>query len=294
MFAFLWGYFFVRPRLYGGAYDLRYLGILAAAYLYFILTGHRFSIFFIVSSFFAIPTAAAWMQSRFGKLPPSSDPQQTQRILRLVKAAVPVIGLLFVGLTSFALYNSLYNVRSYADPVQAFVQRTLVQPTEFWWVTWESTIRGGQWDPAEAFRLMFITPLVDTQNTGIQFLMIKELGYERAAELIRLGEQFAGGYPEVLFELLGPYASWPAMILFAFVTVALLRLAFTATCNQRLGTAIFSVFLFYGFSILYIGGMLNFVMAPTFWIKVAGLAFFWVIERRREQTPRPSQRAVPW
>ena len=293
LFAFLLGFFFVRPRLQGGAFDLRYLAILMALYFYFVLTGHRFSIFFAVTAFFLIPVSAVWLQARAGRLPRSRDPEQVRRILAVARMAAPFIVLLLLALTSYALYNSLFNVRSYSDPVQAFVQRSLVQPTELWWVTWESSIRNGELNQARAFHQMFVDPIDGTRNTGIQFLMAKELGHARAASLLFYGEQYAGGYPEVLFELLGPYWAWPAMFVFAGVTLNFLRIAFIAVLNQRLGTAIFSIFLFYGFSVLYIGGMLNFLQAPTLYVKIALLIGFMLYERPPTRRPAVTMTRAP-
>lgn len=282
--SFLMGYFAVRPRLLGGGFELRYLAIFVALIFYFFLTGHRFSIFFAMTSFFVIPVAAIWMQARAGRLPPSSDPEQVRRIMTAAKAAAPLIVLLLAVISSWALYNSIYNVRGYGDPVQAFMQRSLVQPTEFWWATWSSSVLDGGLDPAGAFNFMFVQPLDAARNTGIQYLMARELGFARAAELLSAGEQFAGGYPEVPIELLGPFWVWPALFAFAAVNLWFLATAMSAVCNQRLGTAFFAIFLFYGFSILYIGGMLNFLLAPTLYIKFAGFAFFYFYERRHVPT----------
>ena len=58
-----------------------------------------------------------------------------------------------------------------------------------------------------------------------------------------------------------------------------LRIAMTAVINQRLGTAIFSIFLFFGCSVLYIGGMLNFLLALTLYAKVVLLIGFMLYER---------------
>lgn len=280
LFSFLMGFFFVRPRVSGGGYDLRYIGLLAALFIYFLLTGHRFSAFFATIAFFVIPVAAVMILGRGGRLLVSRDLEQARRVKSILRAAIPFVALLLFVMISYSLYNSLFNVRNYADPVEAFVQRTLVQPTELWWVTWESSIIGGNLDPGRAWIMMFVDPIDGSRNTGIQYLMTQELGYERAAELLRYGEQYAGGYPEVLFELLGPFLAWPAMALFAFATAFFLRIAILAVCNQHVGTAIFAAFLFYGFSLLYIGGMLNFLMAWTLYVKLALLAFFMVVEGR--------------
>jgi hypothetical protein len=279
LFAFIMGFFLVRPRLQGKSYELRYLFILLALFAYFILTGHRFSIFFSFTAFFIIPLSALQVLSQTGRLRPSDDPEQLKKVVGFAKAFAPLIIIVLIGAIAFALYNSIYNVRGYADPVQAFIQRSLVQPTELWWATWDHSILRGGRDGAQAFDLMFVNPVDGQRNTGIQFLMVKELGYERAAELLAYGEQFAGGYPEVFFELLGPFWAWPALIGFAFLTLNFLRIAMTAVINQRLGTAIFAIYLFYGFSILYIGGMLNFLLAFTLYVKIILLIAFMNYER---------------
>lgn len=279
LFAFMMGFFLVRPRLQGRSYELRYLAMLAALYVYFVLTGHRFSIFFSVTAFFIIPLAAVQLQAQAKRLRATEDPEQLRRVVRIARTMAPFLAIALVGIIAFALYNSIYNVRGYSDPVQAFVQRSLVQPTELWWVTWESSILHGERDPGQAFDLMFINAIDPDRNTGIQFLMVKELGYARASELLFLGEQYAGGYPEVLFELLGPFWAWPAFAAFALVTFNFLRIAMTAVINQRIGTATFAIFLFFGFSVLYIGGMLNFLMVVTLYIKIALLVIFMIYER---------------
>lgn len=279
LFAFMMGFFLVRPRLQGKAYELRYLVMLVALYAYFFLTGHRFSIFFSVTAFFMIPLAAVQLQSQARRLRPTDDPEQLKRVVRFAKIAAPFLLIALVGIIAFALYHSMYNVRGYSDPVQAFVQRSLVQPTELWWVTWESSILQGGRDAAQAFDLMFVNAIDPDRNTGIQFLMVKELGYGRATELLFMGEQYAGGYPEVLFELLGPIWVWPALAAFALVTFNFLRIAMTAVINQRIGTATFAIFLFFGFSVFYIGGMLNFLLVITLYIKLALLVVFMLFER---------------
>lgn len=289
LFAFTMGFFVVRPRLQGKSYELRYLFILLALYVYFVLAGHRFSIFFSFTAFFAIPLSALHLLSKSGRLRPSDDPEQLKRVVEIAKKLAPFILIVLIGAIAFALYNSIYNVRGYADPVQAFIQRSLVQPTELWWATWDHSILRGGRDGAQAFDLMFVNPVDGQRNTGIQFLMVKELGYERAAELLAYGEQFAGGYPEVFFELLGPFWAWPVLVGFAFVTLSLLRIAMTAVINQRIGTAIFAIYLFYGFSVLYIGGMLNFLLSFTLYVKFIILIVFMNYERpptRIQDPPR--------
>jgi hypothetical protein len=190
----------------------------------------------------------------------------------------PVLVAAGILMITFSLYNSIVNVRGYDDPVEAFVQRSLVQPAELWWLTWDSTVRSGSIEGSLAWSLMFDEPIDATRNTGIQFLMVKALGVERTSDLLFIGEQFAGGYPEVIFELFGPLLSWPILVLYGCVTAMLLRINVWAVATQRLLTAIFSLWVFFGFSLLYIGGMLNFIIAWTFWVKIAGLCAALILE----------------
>ena len=278
MVAFFTGYGFVRPRFEGRALDLRYLGILIAFYAYFLLTGHRVSAFFTMTTWFLIPVAAAVMMARVGALPPAPDSVRQRRLMLGLKAFTPLLATGLAVTIAFSLYNSLVNVRGYEDPAEAFVQRSLVQPTELWWTTWDASCSSCDASDSLAWQLMFDEPLDATRNTGIQFLMVKALGYDRSSELLDLGEQFAGGYPEVLYELLGPILVVPAMLVFATLTVALMRLIMLAVATGRVLTMVFAVYVYYGFSLLYIGGMLNFALAWTFWVKLGALAAFWLIE----------------
>lgn len=75
----------------------------------------------------------------------------------------------------------------------------------------------------------------------MQLLMMKNLALDRAAELLDMGQQYTGGFPEVLFELLGPW--------------------------------------FARFSLLLVSGILNFLVAWTFWLKCSMLAVAYIVER---------------
>ena len=114
----------------------------------------------------------------------------------------------------------------------------------------------------------------------MQMLMMKNLGYDRTSELLNMGQQYTGGYPEVLFELFGPWLALPAALLLNIPTAILLRICVVAVCEQRLMTAFMALYVFFGFSLLYIGGMLNFLVVWTFWAKVAILFVAYIVERR--------------
>ncbi|WP_448585427.1 DUF6418 domain-containing protein [Thermaurantiacus sp.] len=278
LFSFCLGYLLVRPRLSGRPYDLRILVVLVLLGLYFLLTGHRFSAFFNVASFLGLGFAAVWARARGGTLPDVTGEAAHGRSLIAARSILPALVVTAVLAIGFALYNSMVNVRGYEDPSEAFVQRALIQPAELWWVTWDSSVREGRIDGSLAWSLMFDEPLDPTRNTGIQYLMVKALGDERARDLLFMGEQFAGGYPEVIFELFGPLLAWPILIVYGFGTALLIRMVVWSVSQGIFMTSVLAVWVYFGFSLLYIGGMLNFIVTPTFWLKMATLMIVGTVE----------------
>lgn len=281
LLASLLGIMLVRPRVAGRDFDFAFLGFYLAMLAYFALTGNRFSAFYSFTSFFVLPMAAVPALSSCGRLPPAPDRSAWKRLLcsrlgvwsTLVVAIVGVAGLLL---------NSVIYVRAYDDPVAFFAERTLVQPVELWWVTWQDLAVGVRPDSTLIWESLFGNPIDPTRNTSTQMLMVKYLGWERATQLLEMGQQYVGGYPEVLFDLFGPWLAMPVALMFSIPTALLLRLVVVSTCEGRILTALMALFVFYGFSLLYLGGMLNFLIAWTFWVKIAVLALVYWWERLRQ------------
>ena len=98
--------------------------------------------------------------------------------------------------------------------------------------------------------------------------MIQDLGYSRASELLDAGQQYAGGYPEILLELVGFAPGLAFALMFALISAWILRFTIFSLAAGRLLTAIMAVYIYFGTSLLYIGGMLNFVLAASYWIKI--------------------------
>jgi hypothetical protein len=239
------------------------------------LTGHRFSAFYGYVCFFALPYAAAWMLKERRELPPLPH-SRTQRIMAR-KSTWLIIALAVFAVLCIVIYNSMVRVRGYDDPVGMLVQRILIQPGELWWVTWDRLFQYGNWTPDLAWELVFKNPFDTSRNTAIQYLMIKAIGFERAAVLLAPGSQYAGGYPEVLFELFGIVAALPIAFLFGLITAVVLRAIVLAVCRGNFGTVFMGIYVYYGFTLLYIGGMLNFLLVMTFWLKIALFAVvYWV------------------
>lgn len=270
LLATLIGTMMVYPRVRGREFDFRFLAIYVAVITYYALTGNRFSAFYSFTSFFVIPIAAVPMLAQLGYLP-AAPKRRTffARVLVARTTVVVAISLLGLALAELLAY-SLTSVRGYDDPADQFLQRSVVQPVQLWWMTWHglsesSTNAGLAWDAA------FLNPLDPTRNTSIQALMIKNLGGARAGELLDNGQQYAGGYPEILFELLGPITALAVALAFGIATAWLLRLIVLSVVRGHLLTAVLATYVFFGFSLLYIGGMLNFLLAWTFWMKCFAL-----------------------
>jgi len=275
LLAGMLGTFFIYPRLTGRGYHYRYIAILSFFFCYFALSGHRFSAFYSHVCFFGLPYAAACMLKERRELPPLPH-SRTQRIMGR-KSTWLIIVLAVFAMLCLVIFNSMVRVRGYDDPVGMLVQRILIQPGELWWVTWDRLFQYWNWTPDLAWELMFKNPFDTTRNSTIQYLMIKAIGYERATAVLALGSQYAGGYPEVLFELFGVFAALPIAFLFGLITALVLRAIVLAVCRGYFGTVFMGIYVYYGFTLLYIGGMLNFLLVMTFWLKIALFAVvYWV------------------
>jgi hypothetical protein len=184
-------------------------------------------------------------------------------------------------------------VARFLDPKTLFriEQRILVQPIHMWFMTWDRVVERYDRDPAGAFDFVFDHDNARQGNRSIQYLMSRTLPAERAAYLRSVGNQFAGGYPEIFYELLGPWFAWLAIALFAAVTALLLRHWLLSLLRGHFLTAFFAAYVYYAFLVMYIGGMLNFLIVLTFWTKVALLVFLSWYELRRSNQGRP---LMPW
>ena len=270
---------FCLPRLQGRDFDARFLALYLLVLMYFALTGNRFSALYSFTSFFVLPLAAVPAMASVGLLPPAPAGLLWQRLTYSNTALQFAIGFGVLGVV-ILLLHSIINVRGYEDPVELLMQRTLIQPVELWWATWDNL--GKYWIGSfeEVWTDLFRYPIDPTRNTSMQMLMLRNLGYDRAKELLDMGQQYTGGYPEVLFELLGPWLALPVAVGFSVPTAILLRMCVLAVCERRLLTAFMAMYVFFGFSLLFIGGMLNFLLAWTFWVKIAVLGVVYIVERR--------------
>lgn len=274
---------FCMPRLQGRDFSIRFLALYILVITYFALTGNRFSALYSFTSFFLVPIAAVPAMASVGLLLPPPERPLWRRFLFSKSSMLIAVGFGTL-LTVILLLHSVINVRGYDNPFEQLMERTLIQPVELWWATWDNLDRywSGSFD--EAWVDLFTNSLDPTRNTSMQMLMLRNLGQSRTQELLDMGQQYTGGYPEVLFELLGPFLALPAVLAFSIPTALLLRICILAVCERRHLTALMAVYVFYGFSLLFIGGMLNFLFVWTYWAKVAALCVVYVFERSLHTT----------
>jgi Family of unknown function (DUF6418) len=293
LMAFWWGVMFAAERLRNRRIDVRYLGILGVLLVYMFLTGNRFSAFYSFGSFFVIPLAgviAVEIRGRQSSVPFFWVRQAFQRRDLIAFAAIVVLASVA---TAVGIYNNLANVRQYegSEILAQFWERLLVQPSELGWISYQRIFGFGQWQPDRVYDFLFQAPLDASRNTTPQFLMLATIGEPRTYEHISGGFQFAGGFPEIFFELFGPIYAWPFLLGAGYIAAGLTAITVKGVIQGRYASAFLSLYVLFGFYVMYIGGMLNFVTTPIYWLKIAALAAALLMERRLAMEGLP---LVPW
>lgn len=290
--VFWWGVMFAAERLRNRRLDMRYLALLAVLVLYMFVTGNRFSAFYSFGSFFLTPLAAviavaagprsksafAYLRRFFGR----------QELIGFGATAALLVAVAVAG-----IYNNLTNVRGYrgAEIGAQFIERTLVQPGELGWLSSQRVFEFGKWEPYRVFDFLFQFPIDPNKNTTPQYLMLTTIGEPRTHEHISGGFQFAGGFPEIFFELFGPVLAWPFLAATAFLTAGLTALIVKGTIQGRYASTFFAMYVLYGFYVMYIGGMLNFATVSTYWMKITALLLALLLEAHLARSGLP---LLPW
>lgn len=272
--AFWWGVMFAAERLRNRRTDFRYLGLLVVLLGYMLLTGNRFSAFYSFGSYFIAPISAALAAEISGDDRQRAFHWMTRRFSRLGLATTAAAAVVLALVVAGGIYNNLVNVRGYRgrEVASQFVERAFVQPSEMGWISFERVFNFDHWHPARVYDFLFQHPLDPTKNTTPQYLMLETIGEPRTSEHIFGGFQFAGGFPEIFFELFGPIFAWPFIFGTGYIAAALTALMLKSVLQGRYASAFLSLYVLYGFDVMYIGGMLNFVTVTSYWIKVAALA----------------------
>lgn len=279
LFNFALGAFTVLPRLNGRDYDLRFAGVMVALMTYWVVTGNRYAVFFVLLSFYFMPIAAVMLASKTGRIAPDglrsfvqrAITSRTSRAVGALAVAVMLAGLVF---------NSYYNVRNYREPLREIQERILVQPVQLWATAWERVDFSKIDDPVNeyAVREIILNPIDASRNSTIQYLTTVELGYFRSAELAELGQAYNGGYPEVHFELLGAWLPLLTLPLVGLLTALFLRMCILLLYRNMVWSSILGIYLYYGFTLHYAGGMVTFFLYPTYWLKIAVFILAYIFE----------------
>jgi len=261
----------VAPVLRGEKLDMRAVGLLLAVLALAFLTGHRFSAFFKFCTLFLVGFAAVESVSHSGI-----------GSKRVINKALLVLSTTAILIVIPAIVLSYFSTR-FDDPAEALHsvhQRMLVQQAEMWWTTHQRVVEQGNWSSSLAVDRLFVSPLDASRNTSIQYLMELSLG-DDAHRVLGQGTQYAGGFPEILQEVVGPFGGPLAAAVLALAPAILLRVFVLSIIRGQPLTMLSSAWLLYPFQIMFWGGMLNFVLTWTFWAKILLFAAAWSFESKR-------------
>ncbi|WP_299195683.1 DUF6418 domain-containing protein [uncultured Erythrobacter sp.] len=275
---FLFGAFTILPRINGRGFDMRFAFLAAALAAYWVITGNRFSVFFVLVSFYLMPVALVYLARKAGRIGELEPGMLGQRIITSRPVRIMAV-FASVFMVAGLLYNSYYNVRDYRDPVYEISERVLVQPVQLWVNSWDRVDFGNTSDPINDHAIGEVLDPIDFErNSTIQYLMTKELGYFRAAELTELGQAYNGGYPEVHFELLGAYLPFLTLPLAGLIASLFLSLFLRLLYRNLVMTSVLGLYVYFGITLHFTGGMLTFVLTETYWIKIALFLACWAVE----------------
>ena len=286
LLAFFLGLFYSIGVLLRGRPDERFLFLLISLFVYLFLAGHRFSAFFTHSAAFLIPYGAVTLVGQRGESRRADPSSRFVRARSLILVATVCLG--GTALVGAAVYNSYFNTRDTGEgsPLEALAHRTLVQPGELWYATWERAFISRSNRPAEAFDRVFVHPVTDPGlNSSIPYLMIAEVG-DRAYPTLEQGSAYGGGFPEIFFELCGPLLAYPVLFVTGSLTAWLWLVLVRAILERRYVRVALCWYVLFALVLISLGGMLNFLVNWKFWAKVAALAGWVLFERERERLVR--------
>jgi hypothetical protein len=215
---------------------------------------------------------------------PSGRQIVSKTALRCIALAGAVLCLLIVG----AIAYSYMFVRRFdgAEPFAKLSQRILVQQGEMWWMTYERVFLHGNWNGFHAAYKLFIDPFDPGRNSTMQFLMESALPQGRAHFILEQGSAYAGGWPEVLFELGGPIGGYVLVVVSAVIFSEFMFLLTRCLVEERFATCFFLIPLFYALWVNVAAGMVNSFIQLTFALKImAALLIYMTEERWRRDKP---------
>lgn len=284
LIAYYIGYMLAYTRIYSGYYDHRFLLIIFSLFIYLFLTGHRFGSFYVFTCFSLLPLGSVGIAAHYNHLVFVKSDQNI--IYRFLNSRFLIYLFCFSALilVLYAMYNSLIYVRD-GDPVEALVQRFFVKPIHMYWLAWNELDLFNLNSQAYGWDFILNNPFDPNRNTSIQYLMSRYLGSLEAYRIYMIsGVDYAGGYPEILFDLLGFWGGLLFTLIFSYFTSILYRISVSAVYQGKLISGMMSTYVSFGLLQFYLGGMINFLFPIIFWIKVCILLFVINLEDRYKFT----------
>jgi hypothetical protein len=272
MYALILGVFCCAPFLRGQGFDQRFIGLVAALFLYLFLAGHRFSAFYSYGSFFLVPVGAIFMLG-LEQVDNVAFRSAVQRFSRGLLAG----SVILVAAVGLALHRSYTVTR--AGSASGFLDRLLVQQSEMWWLTFERVFSAGSWSFSESADFIFLNPIEPLRNTTIQYLMARAIP-DRVHEVLNTGTQYAGGFPEIMFELGGIWIGLGLVFLFGLLLAEYMFFLVSCFLQERFASTVLLTAILYTLAVTFVGGMLNSYVVWTFAIKVSITAIVVQLEAR--------------
>lgn len=296
--SFYLGLFYANRLLLGGKPDRRFLILFLGVLVYGLLANNRFSVFYRFTTFFLMPLAAVIFLRDFRARTQFAGAVAGSRQGRPYLWDGILVAGAAVALVSVGVYLSLYfPVRSSCGVGPSVVvasgggvrgylqQRVLIQQSELWWVTYERIFLRDEFEPERSFTRVFVDPVLDPRrNSTVPYLMERAIG-DRAYKVLQGGSQYTGGFPEIFFELFGKVMAFPAIVLMSAVTGWLLYMLVESVLLQRAVRTFLVFYVLYAFLLLPVTGMLNFLVNWKFWLKVAVLVAWLILEQRTRTVP---------
>jgi hypothetical protein len=292
--SFVLGMFFTYGELIHGRADRRFLWLLFLTFGYLVLVGNRFSAFYSYGTWFLMTWTVAEIRRRFsapalairaGTAPaPIVATSGTKRIKRL--ATIMLLAFAMGGMIGYALYRSLVFTRDLVgtEALENVIHRVFVIQGELFTATHERVFEKGIVDREETFNRLFVNPVWDPgRNTTIPYLMELEIG-ARAYPILDIGSTYTGGYPEIVFELLGPTLGFVGLFAAALVLFLMYRALFRAMIQQRYIRALLLFWMTYLVLMFHAGGMLNTFANWKFLVKLSIIGFWLMYEAGRSRS----------
>lgn len=175
----------VRPQKKG----VHWADIFITIYLIYLLSlGHKFSTLFESMVYFSIAIFAKLMNrnSHLNFLNP--------------RIFVSVV-LCLIALLMYSLSTYMIDLGSYEDALELLLNRLFAFQGHLWWAVDNDVIENGLYDQDHWFtelREIFFLGSEPSEDTGMRYLMVNILGYERASRIFDAGYLYTMAYPAIL------------------------------------------------------------------------------------------------